>query len=383
MCGLAGAIVVKAEANIDDFIRSSFVANSLRGMDSSGIGLIYTESDTIDSHKLPLNGSYFITDSYASSLIGGTGKANTISICHTRHATTGGINKNTAHPFECYTKDEDRVILGAHNGTLNSWKHRKGATKFVVDSEWALNHILAEGADAFEDFYGAYCFVWWDSKTPGQLNMARNKERPMHVVMLKSGGMAYASEAGMLYWLLERHNVAMDGPIMELDVDTLYQFPVDNPANFSKSHLPAATTYTYPSNTYKNTVDRVKELFQATGAVAASTAMVPVTPIRSAIPKSAMVSDAEYNAAKDLNVLGTRVDFSPYNLWHGTVEGTVYMHDNSMAAEVRNAGHISYEYQDMWCCTIIGVSDDGNEVTLILGPPAASDITKNTQIALQ
>jgi hypothetical protein len=59
------------------------------------------------------------------------------------------------------------------------------------------------------------------------------------------------------------------------------------------------------------------------------------------------------------------------------------MHDTRMTAEVRNAGHINFDYQDMWCCTIIGVVDDGNEVIMVLGPPASSDITKNTQIALQ
>jgi Glutamine phosphoribosylpyrophosphate amidotransferase len=371
MCGLAGAIVVAPELNMDDFIRDAFVVNSIRGMDSSGIGMIYTDSDTVDVHKLPINGSFFITDAYASSLISSAGKAATISICHTRHATSGNVNINNAHPFECYSQDESQLVLGAHNGTLQNWKHKKGANKFSVDSEWALQHLLQEKADAFEDFFGAFCFVWWDSTNPGQLNMARNKERPMHIAMLKSGGMAYASEAGMLHWLLERNRVATVSPIMSLDEDMLYQFPVNEPANFSKQHLPTPAVSHYATRVYKSTVDRVKELFDN------STALVPVP--SGPIPKSPLVSSAQYDKAKELGVLGTRAYFSPRCMWHGVVEGTVYLQDTSMEAEVKQASHITFSYTDTWHCTIIGVKDDGAEVTIIMGPPAASDISKFSQ----
>jgi predicted glutamine amidotransferase len=382
MCGIAGCIIPKYERNVDDFIRSAFVAGSLRGMDSSGIGQVYTDKHTFDSHKLPINGSFFVTDKVASKLISESNKSGTVTICHTRHATVGAINRNTAHPFECYG-DDDQFLLGVHNGTLTGWQHKPDASKYSVDSEWALNHILKEKFDAFEDFTGAYCFVWWDADNKENLNIARNKERPMHVVMLKSGGMAYASEAGMLYWLLERHDVEMDGPVLELEADYWYRFPTDNPANFSKTKLPDVAKHAPIQNRYtgsyhyETVVDKVKALFTK-GVVTPPQAPLPLPAgVGAGRPvKSKLVSDDEFKAADDLNLLGDRVMFTPWNEWSGQFEGEAEMGGSSVTAVVRGSELTTFRFDEVWTCTVIGVDDDGRDLTLILGPPLMKDIQK-------
>lgn len=373
MCGLAGCIIKNYERNADDFIRDSFVAGSLRGMDSSGIAQIDVNKRLYDVHKLPLNGSYFITDRVAGGMIGDANKAGMVTITHTRHATVGGINKNTAHPFECRL-DDDGVLVGAHNGTLTNWKTKPGAKDYDVDSEWALNHILKEKYDAFEDFTGAYCFVWWDADTKDFLNIARNKERPMHVVMLESGGMAYASEAGMLYWLLERRDVKMKGPIMELEAGYWYKFPVDNPAEYTRVKLPdvapaVVSHYTsYPSNYGKNIVQKVKELFDKVSTTPAAGGVSEV------VPKSPLVSLEEYETAVTMGYLGAVVEFSPWSEYAGTFEGSAELEGAEITATVKGAESKSFSYNEIWKCRVIGVDDDGRDFGLILGPP----ISKHT-----
>lgn len=381
MCGLAGCIITKYERDADDFIRDSFVAGSLRGMDSSGIAHINVNKMEYDLHKLPLNGSFFITDKLADAFIKDSNKAGVVTITHTRHATVGAINRNTAHPFEC-TLGDDQVLIGAHNGTLTGWKHKPGASHYDVDSEWALNHILKEKYDAFEDFTGAFCFVWWDADTKDVLNIARNAERPMHVVMLESGGMAYASEAGMLYWLLERRKIKMKGPIMELEAGYWYKFPVTKPEEYTRVKLPAvaAVTTTHFSGTSgggyysKSIVDKVKDLFDKVSNAPA------VTSGAAGIPKSPLVSTSEYENAVTMGYLGQVVEFSPWSEYAGTFEGSATVDDSELSAVVKGAESKNFSYNEVWKCRIIGIEDDGREFSVILGPPISKEVIRAAAI---
>lgn len=401
MCGLHGILTVKAESNADDFLASAFVAGSLRGKDSSGIATIALGSGDYEIQKLPVNGTFFCEDRVAMRLMREAGYAKGLAICHTRHATIGGVSMDTAHPFECYD-DEGRVLIGAHNGTLTNWKTKKGASQYEVDSEWALNHILAEKLDAFEDFTGAYCFTWWDTDNEELFNIARNKERPMFVVMLKSGGMAYASEAGMLYWLLERHNVEMDGPITELLPGYLYQFPIENPKEFKKVSLPAPkyTTYDYHgtgsrgsttthTRQYKSEVEKVQELLDKVASAASSQPdkdnvsttnnVVPLLPRPRTVPKSPSVTDDEHEAAQALGILGDKAVFIPMTNYGMTVDGLADVIGTENEAEVRgwNGGEIPDD-DVQWHCTVIGAMDDGTNIKMILSTPTMRERAKTT-----
>lgn len=382
MCGLHGIITNKHETNGDDFIRSAFVANTLRGTDSSGIAQIKIKSNTYDYHKLPVAGYHYVGDKVASGLIRNASSADTITMCHVRAATVGSINISNAHPF-VYTDEEDgRVVIGTHNGTLTGWSSNPTAKGFTVDSEWAINHIAEEGFDAFEDFYGAYCFVWWDSDKKDTLNIARNTERPMYVAMLETGGMAYASEAGMLYWLLERHNVKMKGKILELQAGYWYKFNNKDPSDFDKVKLPPpyATRYrtgtsSVNTNTNYNSSTSMSKVRDLIARIKASVNKEETDKKESASAnvvkfqgKSPKVSVPEYNAAKNLNLVGETAYFTPVMEWADGVEGVARVLNAELSATVRGYDG-SHTIDEEWECKILGVVDDTDDMTLILDFP--------------
>lgn len=393
MCGITGFITTKAEHNADDFIKDSFMAGSVRGTDSAGILYVDTKKGEYELHKLPVNGTMFTTDNVAARLARKVSSPNSLAICHTRAATQGSVSINTAHPFECYTDDEAYFLVGVHNGTLQNWKSKKGANAYEVDSEWALNHILREGDKAFEDFTGAYTFVWWEGDNPDSLFIARNKERPMHVCFLENGGMAYASEAGMLYWLLERRGIKMDGPIIALEVGQKYEFPLGNPKEFTKTELPEAkyVTYTNPSYStrtpYRSTFDKVKELlspFKLLPPPDAST-YDETAPLVGRVPKSVLVSPDEYSDADALGILGARVEFGPASDYGDVIEGTAVVLDSEVDAEVRGMETSvlgGWELGDVWYCNVLGVKDDQhNTIVAVLGPPIMKERAKPANVS--
>lgn len=361
-------ITNQRELNADDFIRSAFVANSLRGMDSSGLATIDIDSMLYDYHKLPVAGTHFIGDRVADRLIKKASNQKTITMAHVRAATVGDINISNAHPFVYESKDGERTVIGTHNGTLQGWATHKDAKGFTVDSEWAINHIANEKFDAFEDFKGAYCFVWWDSDSPTTLNIARNPERPMYVAMLESGGMAYASEAGMLYWLLERHRVKIKGEILELQENYWYKFDVEDPTDFEKIKLPApkAAVTNYPAprpvthTTRNSSMDKVKSLLDR---VKGESDKKPV--------RHNNATPAEYEAARNLNLLGQTAHFEPIADWADGIEGVAYVENAQLSATVRGYD-AAFTDAEMWQCPIIGVQDDGEELVLVLGAPTAT-----------
>lgn len=374
ICGLHGIITDKSEANGDDFIRSAFVANTLRGTDSSGIATIDTRKNIYDYHKLPVGGYHFIGDRVADGMIRQASRSSTITMCHVRAATVGSVTLSNAHPFVHVSEDEQRTVIGTHNGTLTGWTSKKNAKYYTVDSEWAINHIAEEGFDAFEDLRGAYCFVWWDSEKQTMLNIARNKERPMYVAMLESGGMAYASEAGMLFWLLERHNVKMKGSILELEAGYWYKFDVHNPEDFVKVKLPSveyrpAKKPPVKASTFATSMDKVKDLIARVkvNADKESTGQVVRFP-----GKHPNVSQHEHDAARNLNLLGNTAVFSPYAEWSDGIEGLASVLNAELSASVR--GYDSkFDTDEEWICPIIGVQDDENDMVLILGHPTMKD----------
>lgn len=345
----------------------------MRGVDSSGIASIDLTKSEYETQKLPIPGFYFTSDAVAKRLISGAMDAKTLTMCHVRAATVGHVNTANAHPF-VHEREDGSVLIGAHNGTLSGWKSQKGASDYGVDSEWALAHIAEENYDAFEDFRGAFCFTWWDSDNPEVLNIARNDQRPMYVVMLETGGMAYASEAGMLYWLLERHKVKMDGPVLELEADYWYKFNINDVADYTKVKLPK-TTYTqttsnyrnnYYNNNYKSHVDKVKELLAKYTKKEGTT---------KPDARNQLISQEEYEEARSLNVLGKRVEFEPELEWEDGVLGTVIMEGASFDAVIRgfsgdNQGVYSPDW--LWNCNVRGVQDNGEDITLLLSPPVSA-----------
>lgn len=252
MCGIHGAISSKTGFNksVCDFVRQAFVANSLRGMDSSGMFQIGPIKNSVYLHKDAVNGSEFITQPAAEVLIRDV-DGSYFTVCHVRAKTQGDVKAENAHPFIGWAEDDKRII-GVHNGSLHSWKHNSDAKEFEVDSAWAIQQIAEKGYKAIEDFKGAYALVYWDEESPKKINFVRNSERPMHLLFSKDKKhMLYASEAGMLAWLADRVKFDHDGKIRSLPVGKVYTFDVSgDEITWEVVTLKTPTVTTYNNNSY-------------------------------------------------------------------------------------------------------------------------------------
>lgn len=213
MCGIHFVVNSNTTATkIPNFLSDSFLANQVRGVDSSGIFQLKTKflkgRNTIDSdiYKEADNGSNFLMMKKAQDMLRDSSYAKA-TVCHVRAATEGKINDENAHPFRVERPD-GTFITGVHNGTLDWWKHRKDAKGFDVDSLWLYHQIAQHGTDAFKAIEGAYALVWFDSAEPDVLNVARNSRRPLHWAWTKDKKtMIAASELGMLGWIADRNNI--------------------------------------------------------------------------------------------------------------------------------------------------------------------------------
>lgn len=391
ICGIHGFINGSTRHNrADEFLGGGFVAGSLRGTDASGIASIDIVTSDVVYQKLPVPGYLFRTDKYAHQLMLAGNGINTMSICHTRAATQGGGGLNNAHPFTMYDSEAKRSMVGVHNGTLTGWNSKPGAKSYSVDSEWALNHIFEKGLEAFEDFVGAYCFVWWDSNEANKLNIALNSERPMYVALLKDGAMAYASEAGMLYWLLDRYEFKIEGKIRQLSARNLYQFEVGKLSEFTKTELPSPkyntssgqTGQVHQGNNWGRTrrgggqgsatfIERFDKFLETVGAAVPKGEKETEEGTKTATAKASVRAE-EIVAAKDLRLMGSDGVFEPTML--DTKTGYVYGHfleENYgvLDAIIRGASGLMFNKDTRWNVTCIGVKDEKNELTAICSLP--------------
>jgi glucosamine 6-phosphate synthetase-like amidotransferase/phosphosugar isomerase protein len=380
MCGQFGIMTGGRELYADDFIKDAFTASMLRGIDSSGVALVDPESARYVVHKLPVPGNFFVGDRVAEAIIKDACSPKTLTMCHVRAATVGKVTLSNAHPFE--VTSSLRTVVGTHNGTLRGWQSKTGASSYSVDSEWALSRIAAEGADAFEEITGAWAFAWWQSDDPTVLNLARNDERPLCVAFIENNGMAYASEPGMLFWLLERNRIKMEGKIIQLDKGKHYKFELNDPKNFTSTVLPtppATTTSAYTGGMYSyghsysyTVVDKVEDMLKLlTGAGTAETEVTELTTQRESeyAENFPLVFESEIQTAREYGWLNEDAEFDVHGVNSaGNTVGTADVGGYEFDAFIR--GDYSHMPEDhVWKCKVIGVDDDSRTVVLILGKP--------------
>lgn len=373
MCGLFGYMVgSKRNGNADDFMSQGFVASSLRGMDSSGLAQVSMagKSPTYKYQKLPVAGTHFVTDKYARSLLLKSPTVGTLSMGHTRAATSGTIGISEAHPF--FVEEEAangavRELVGCHNGTLTNWDSKPNARHYTVDSEWALNRIFDAGMDAFKEFTGAFCFVWWDSKEATTLNVALNDQRDLYVAFTEDDGLAYASEGGMLYWLLERNRVKLKGDMIKLAAGHRYKFEVGKLSEFTKEVLPTPPPPVI--TTYPNNVSYTRYSVSHMDSVAALLLLIK-TPVDTT--KVLNVKPEEIIIAKNRHLMGRKAAFIPMLLDSnsGELMGTAIL-PNGMEFEaiIRNAAKLDIDKAENWVVNLIGLDDTGIVPTAICSLP--------------
>ena len=198
MCGIIGIVTPKLTVPHENFVQQALIADMLRGFDSTGMAAL-NEAGWQWSKKA-VNGVDFIALKEDTPLQDCTLNKPAAIIGHNRAATKGKVNGANSHPFH------HGDIIGVHNGTLRSY-HNLDNTTFGTDSECLYHHLSKNGlVDTLENITGAWCLVWLNTKED-TLNIIRNDERPMSIAHLEGGGYAYASEMGMLKWLLNRNKI--------------------------------------------------------------------------------------------------------------------------------------------------------------------------------
>ena len=228
MCGISFVIHSqndKASSRSKSYaglFRDSLIAGAVRGTDSTGAFQI-TDLDKVYYAKSAQPSGIAVDTGQLSAIIDDVYNC-PITVGHVRAATAGKVEDINAHPFIGLKSNEAQdYIIGVHNGTLYGWEYYDQQNKYAVDSEWAINQLATRGIEAFEDFYGAFAMVWYDTEHPGKVFLARNNERPLHIARSKDGhSIIGASESGMLQWLAQRNNLSIEDTVYDLEDGFLF-----------------------------------------------------------------------------------------------------------------------------------------------------------------
>lgn len=220
MCGLCGVYGWVGLKEKEAFYHLQ-VFSQLRGMDSTGVAVIYGNKHKDSDIIKAVGGVESLMSSYPKAF---DWRDNSIEgfdikclIGHHRKATVGTINEENAHPFE-YDN-----IIGCHNGTIFQHELKKLSTydDKLIDSQVVLEEINKTGKikDVIKDISGAWAFCWWD-KTERTLNFCRNDKRTLFIAYSEDmRTMFWASEDWMLHTALKRSGVKYNGKIGRLNQD--------------------------------------------------------------------------------------------------------------------------------------------------------------------
>jgi hypothetical protein len=228
MCGIVG-MAGELDGKTDKVLKHLLIFDTVRGEDSTGVASVGRHNeDVLVAKTLGCPHELFEHRLYGKAI---TGRQNRVVIGHNRYATSGGVSKATAHPFEFDT------LVGVHNGTLHNKHVLDNAGDYKVDSENLYHHIEKNGLDAaIKIIRGAWALVWWD-KEDETINFLRNKERTLYYCVNEAGNQLYwASEAWMLEIALGRNDIKHKG-IQIFEEDFLHSIPVAKGGKLGKPML--------------------------------------------------------------------------------------------------------------------------------------------------
>lgn len=253
MCGIVG-VVLKTDKGFlkqtEDTFYQMLYADALRGDDSTGI--ISVENDTTFHISKEASHPAWFIPTYDGGAVGKAmwtdGRA---MIGHNRKKTMGNIDDESAHPF--VVNSEFAMV---HNGTL--FNHQMLA-KTAVDSEALTIHLakafenkdyVADVESALGDVYGAYAVAMYDQRH-NAVRLLRNKDRPLCYIEMDNAWY-FASEGGMLLWILSRNGYNMQNTKLEfIPEHTLITFDLtkntlEREVLVPKKHYTPTKTYTKP-----------------------------------------------------------------------------------------------------------------------------------------
>lgn len=225
MCGIFGFVKGSpATAGYREFMYNSLIVGQLRGMDGAGLAVI--DKDFVPASLAKATLGMNLAHSKAGQELLNKVVGSRAAFGHHRFKTHGEDKDEHCHPFVF------NHITGVHNGTVpaHTLRNIDIADSHEVDSGriYAALSKTKDPLDVLKKIdMGAYALVWFDEET-NTVHMARNTERPLHVIEGPTG-VLFASEAGMLEWLSGRALLHMEGTSMSLlDPLTLYSFPLED-----------------------------------------------------------------------------------------------------------------------------------------------------------
>lgn len=229
MCGIVG-VITKGNYGFDKKTEDPFYqmlyCDALRGDDSTGV--IMVEKDASFGIMKEGYSAPYVIDNIQQSKLGKDmwtkGKA---LIGHNRKKTMGEATDANSHPF--VVKDSFAMV---HNGTLTN---HKALADTVVDSEALAIHMetvlngawdLGKFEEAIGKVRGAYAVSCY-SQVNHSVYLFRNDQRPLSFVDTTEGYF-FASEIGMLYWILGRNGVTLkDHEPIIVKENMLYKIDLD------------------------------------------------------------------------------------------------------------------------------------------------------------
>lgn len=256
MCGIFGVLASRTcTKGHESFLYDAFQTGQVRG--THGTGLFTVSGDGyVRNAALAVNGTDFLNDGRAAEVLRSIDLARVV-VGHNRYTTSGTNNDSHCHPFRF------EHLIGVHNGSFPDYvlRHIDPADSHTVDSG-RVYAALNEADDPIEVlsqiYAGAYCLVWYDGRKRS-LFMARNNQRGLHLAETLDG-LYFASELGMLGWLMARNGVttAKAVPMASLDPLTLYEIPIDDPSKVT------AKAYSAKAPTYQGTGSHHHPYYQGT-----------------------------------------------------------------------------------------------------------------------
>lgn len=250
------------DADIQPFLRQASIAGTVRGADSTGIFQLALDRGkrSLFSHKRAVDGATFEQLRKADAYFKDAPNA-MATVLHHRAATNGKVNDINAHPFVVPTSEDNKCLIGVHNGSLKNFDR----VKYDVDSEWALSQLGKSDnyLETLSSFDGPYVFVFYDERQPGNIFIARGKERTFAFGIQAADNKNYllgASEADMLYWLTRRNRLVFnENKVIECAENTLYTIPLDDVRSYSTEAIPVKTPMVIVPPVYNNHYNRSRK----------------------------------------------------------------------------------------------------------------------------